>query len=199
MKDKHHDSSQRRSKLDAKKNAVLGASQTSSAPKSRKFILLGCVLVVAFTALFLVFSHSGPKDKVVAAAAPVQVVPVEGELIHAASMFADGQARHFVLETADGVGIRYFVLQTADGRVRTAFDACDACWRENMGYVQEGDVMICRNCNMRFPTRVIGEVRGGCNPTPLTAFLRDGSLVIRESDVLEGRTYFDLGAGSASG
>ncbi|SDB26599.1 Predicted membrane protein [Desulfonatronum thiosulfatophilum] len=200
---KHNDSKEQRRDLDAKKKAVLGATKGgsaggSSAQKSRKFIVLGCVLIVAF-AVLLLFAHSGPQDKAATAATPVPVVPMDGELVHAAATLSDGRARHYVLETADGVGIRYFVLQASDGTVRTAFDACDACWQANMGYVQDGEVMICRNCNMRFPTRVIGEVRGGCNPTPLASVVREGNIVIRESDVLEGRPYFDLSPGSSRG
>jgi uncharacterized membrane protein len=182
--------------LAAKKAAVLGASPAgAAAPASRKIILIACALITGLI-LALLFTHSGPKDKS-AGASPV--TPVNGELVHPAALFADGQARHFVLRTEDGVSIRYFVLRTPDGTIRTAFDACDVCWQADMGYVQDGDVMICRNCSMRFPSRIIGEVRGGCNPTPLDSQVREGDLVIRAGDVLEGRRYFDFGPGSGRG
>ena len=182
--------------LAAKKAAVLGSPSTSEpASASRKIIHVACVLISAIL-VFLLLTHSGPKDQ---SAGATVVTPVNGELVHPADLFADGQARHFVLRTEDGVGIRYFVLRTPDGVLRTAFDACDVCWQANMGYVQDGDAMICRNCNMRFPSRIIGEVRGGCNPTPLASRLREGDLVIRAGDVLEGRRYFDFGPGSGRG
>lgn len=182
--------------LTAKKAAVLGSSPTGApASASRKIILVACVLISAIIVLML-FTHSGLEDKSVES---TLVTPVGGELVHPADLFANGQARHFVLRTDDGVGIRYFVLRTPDGVLRTAFDACDVCWQANMGYVQDGDAMICRNCNMRFPSRIIGEVRGGCNPTPLASRLREGDLVIRAGDVLEGRRYFDFGPGSGRG
>ena len=182
--------------MSAKKAAVIGSSSASApVPASRKIILVACTLVSALIVLLL-FTHSGPKDKSPDATV---VTPVNGELIHQAALFADGQARHFVLRTEDGVGIRYFVLRTPDGVYRTAFDTCDVCWQANMGYVQAGDVMICRYCNMRFPSRIIGEIRGGCNPTPLASRLRDSELVIRAGDVLEGRGYFDFGPGSERG
>lgn len=182
--------------LAAKKAAVLGTQPAgATAPASRKILLLACVLVAVVT-LVVVFTHSGPKDKSLEAAV---VTPVNGELVHAAALFTDGRARHFVLRTEDGVGIRYFVLQTPDGVIRTAFDACDVCWRADKGYVQDGDVMICRNCDMRFPSRIIGELRGGCNPTPLASHVREDQLVIRTGDVLEGRRYFDFGPGGGRG
>ncbi|SMP46627.1 DUF2318 domain-containing protein [Desulfonatronum lacustre] len=182
--------------LTAKRAAVLGSSPTGAPPSaSRKIILAACALILMII-VFLLFTHSGPGDKSVEATI---VTPVNGELVHSAALFADGQARHFVLRTEDGVGIRYFALRTPDGVLRTAFDACDVCWQADMGYVQDGDAMICRNCNMRFPSRIIGEVRGGCNPTPLASRLREGDLVIRAGDVLEGRRYFDFGPGSGRG
>jgi uncharacterized membrane protein len=182
--------------LATKKAAVLGSSPAGSrSPASGKVLLIACALV-AMVMLLLLFTHSGPKDSRTEASV---VTPVNGELLHPAALFADGQARHFVLRTEDGVGIRYFVLQTPDGLIRTAFDACDVCWQADMGYVQDGDVMICRNCGMRFPSRIIGEVRGGCNPTPLASQVREGDLVIRAGDVLEGRRYFDFGPGSGRG
>ncbi|PTN37294.1 DUF2318 domain-containing protein [Desulfonatronum sp. SC1] len=182
--------------LSAKKASVLGSSSAGSrSPASRK-ILLGACILIAGVILLLLFTHSGPKDT---NAEATFVTPVNGDLVHSVALFADGQARHFVLRTEDGVGIRYFVLRTPDGMIRTAFDACDVCWQADMGYVQDGDVMICRNCGMRFPSRIIGEVRGGCNPTPLASQAREGDLVIRAGDVLEGRRYFDFGPGSGRG
>ncbi len=182
--------------LAAKKAAVLSSSPTGApVSASRKIILVSCALISAVI-VFLLLTHSGPEDKSVE---ETIVTPVDGELVHSTSLFADGQARHFVLRTEDGVGIRYFVLRTPDGVIRTAFDACDVCWQADMGYVQDVDAMICRNCNMRFPSRIIGEVRGGCNPSPLASRLHEDDLIIRVGDVLEGRRYFDFGPGSGRG
>lgn len=182
----------------AKKATVLGApTGQSPVAGSRKIVLAACSLIlIAVFSVILLITHSETKDKAVTA---TPVTPENGELVHTAAMFTDGQARHFVLRTEDGLAIRYFVLRTSEGVIRTAFDACDACWQANLGYIQDGDVMICRNCNMRFPSRNIGELRGGCNPSPLPSAVRDGNLVIQASDVLEGRRYFDFGPEGARG
>ena len=76
--------------------------------------------------------------------------------------------------------------------IRAAFDACDVCWRENKGYVQKGDVMVCKNCGRRFPSVRINEVRGGCNPAPLKREVENGTVIIRVADILEGKRYFDF-------
>lgn len=185
--------------LSAKKAAVLGSPAPNSSRRNQKVVLLACVLIVSLVGLFL-FTYSEPKGKIAHGPADAAAVsPVNGELLHPLAFFADGQAKHFVLETADGVGIRYFILQTGDGIVRTAFDTCDVCWRAKMGYVQEGDMMICRNCDMRFPTSTIGEVRGGCNPAHLKNEVRQENVVIFLEDILEGRHYFDFSSSRGQG
>jgi uncharacterized membrane protein len=107
------------------------------------------------------------------------------------AQFDDGQARHFEHEVGD-LTVRYFVLKSSDGVVRAAFDACDVCWPAGRGYVQEGDVMVCRNCGRRFASVRINEVKGGCNPAPLQRAIDGDQLVIRIADIEAGKGYFDL-------
>jgi uncharacterized membrane protein len=181
--------------LENKKARVLGTSEVKTGKRTGLLVVGTCVLALLATVMY--FSFHPEQNKAITTA--TTITPVNGELIHAAAPLTDGLARHYVVHTEDGVGIRYFVLQTPDGRVRTAFDACDVCWRADMGYAQNGEVMICRNCGMRFSANIIGEVRGGCNPTPLQNVLRQGQVVIQLDHILEGRRYFAIAPGSARG
>ncbi|MCP4543057.1 MAG: DUF2318 domain-containing protein [Chloroflexi bacterium] len=104
--------------------------------------------------------------------------------------FDDGHA-HFYTYQAKDVSIQYFVLKSSDGVVRAAFDACDVCYRERKGYRQDGDEMVCNNCGMRFPSVLINEVKGGCNPAPLDRAIVGDELVIRMEDFLSGSYYFE--------
>jgi uncharacterized membrane protein len=106
--------------------------------------------------------------------------------------FDNGKAHFFSYKTNDGVTIRYFIMKSSDGVIRAAFDACDVCWPENKGYTQQGDFMVCNNCGRRFPSIRINEVRGGCNPAPLKRKIEQGNVVIRVTDLLQGKTYFDF-------
>ena len=75
------------------------------------------------------------------------------------------QQASFYRITLDGKEIRFFAVKGSDGRIRTALDACDVCFKERKGYQQQGDVMLCRNCNLTFPIDRIGPSSvGGCNP-----------------------------------
>jgi uncharacterized membrane protein len=111
-----------------------------------------------------------------------------GRFTYAVSLFDDGQARHF--EYADATSqttIKYFILKSADGVIRAAFDACDVCWPEGKGYVQDGDVMICRNCGRRFASVKVNVVQGGCNPAPLNRTVQGDQVVILADDLRKAR------------
>jgi len=130
-------------------------------------------------------------------AAPKEAAPASGakEVAYPASMFDNGKARHFEHKTGDGVTVRYFVMKSSDGVIRAAFDACDVCWREGKGYVQQDNFMVCRNCGRRFLSTKINEVSGGCNPAPLTRKIEGDKVVIAIEHVLAGKRYFALGGG----
>jgi len=119
-----------------------------------------------------------------------EVKPANGAFTFSDSLFADGKAKHFVYKHSPSEWVRFFVVKSTDGVTRAAFDACDVCWRNKKGYAQQGNEMVCINCGMRFRTDKINEVKGGCNPAPLNRALKGGSLVITQSDVLQGLGFF---------
>jgi len=105
------------------------------------------------------------------------------------STFEDGLA-HFYSYDIGGTLVEFFVLKSSDGVVRAAFNACDVCYPAHKGYHQEGDEMVCNNCGRRFPSRLINEVSGGCNPVPLTRTVEGSDLLIRLDDLAAGVGYF---------
>ncbi len=113
------------------------------------------------------------------------------EVAYPVALFNDGQAHHFEYPV-NNTTIRYFILKSSDGVIRAAFDACDVCWPAGRGYVQDGDVMVCRNCGRRFSSVRINEIQGGCNPAPLNRRVQDDRLIINVSDILKGRSYFNF-------
>lgn len=103
----------------------------------------------------------------------------------------DGKAHYFKLATAKG-DIKFFVVKSVDGVMRAAFDACDVCYRELKGYRQQGDFMVCNNCEQQFRTDLVNEVKGGCNPAPLARRIEGGQLAIAQADILKGGWYFGI-------
>ncbi|WP_232005562.1 DUF2318 domain-containing protein [Pseudodesulfovibrio profundus] len=101
----------------------------------------------------------------------------------------DGKAHYYSFEQ-DGSEVKFFVLKSSDGVIRAAFDACDVCFREKKGYDQDGEFMVCNNCGMRFHSSRINEVKGGCNPSPLTRTYDNDVVIFKAEDIMAGRGYF---------
>lgn len=168
-------------KQSAKKAAVL------SAEKKKKNILP--LVIVTICVGLLVFAGINFLKKM---GNTSQAVDLAKEVKHPVSLFEDGRARHFEIDTGDGILVKYFVLKSSDGVIRAAFDACDVCWYSGKGYYQDGDYMVCRNCGKRFASVKVNEVKGGCNPAPLEREVAGENLVIQVKDLLEGRQYFNF-------
>ena len=145
--------------------------------------------VLVLGVLFCMFVIPHPLTIVSAASASAT------QVTYPEKTFANGKAQRFTYKTEDGVTVRYFVIKSSDGVIRAAFDACDVCWRENKGYVQQGDFMVCKNCGKKFPSVRVNEVQGGCNPAPLARKMENGNVIIQVTDLLQGKTYFDLRGG----
>ena len=96
----------------------------------------------------------------------------------------------FLQAKIGGKEIHYFAVKSSDGAYRSAYDACDVCFRANRGYRQEGDLMVCNNCGQSFPSVRVNEVKGGCNPSPLARTVEGEHLVIRKADIAAGGPYF---------
>ncbi|MDD5264559.1 MAG: DUF2318 domain-containing protein [Candidatus Bipolaricaulis sp.] len=91
---------------------------------------------------------------------------------------------------AAGLPVEFFVVWTQDNVIRTAFNACDACYRAKLGYHQDGLFMVCNNCGNRFPVERIGIAVGGCNPAPFAARVDGQELVISVAVLAAGLSYF---------
>ena len=81
-----------------------------------------------------------------------RVKAVSGTVAIPLTKVADGKA-HFFKVADGGKEIAFFVVKGADGTVKSAFDACDACYKDKKGYEQQGDKMNCKNCNQRLSHR----------------------------------------------
>jgi uncharacterized membrane protein len=173
-------------KTQDKKTAVL-QSKKSNTP------LIITLVVAAALAGGGVYLLGGKKEAgPVAATAAVNQSNVK-EFSYPASTFADGQAKYYSFKSPQGIDIRYFILKSSDGVIRAAFDSCDTCWTAGKGYRQEGDTMVCNNCGLRFASVRINEVKGGCNPAPLTRTMIGDNVVIKVKDIIDqGSFYFNF-------
>jgi len=120
---------------------------------------------------------------------PLVVANEDGVVGFSVAEFADGAAHYYTL-MVDGRPVEFFIIQDKDGVLRTAYNACEVCYRAKLGYRQDGRVMVCNNCGSRFPIEQINTVRGGCNPAPLEGRLDGDDVVIKATDIAAGLSYF---------
>ncbi|MFC1843221.1 Fe-S-containing protein [Thermodesulfobacteriota bacterium] len=111
------------------------------------------------------------------------IAPTNGKLEIPVAGISDGKAHHYQVKSQDGTMVTFFVLKSADGVLRAAIDACDVCFRSGLGYYQEGDNMVCKNCGQKFASNRINVIKGGCNPAPLNRTVISDKLVIDMRDI----------------
>jgi uncharacterized membrane protein len=170
----------------AKKAAVLDSEKKKHSPLKTMLVL--AVLVGGGLVFYLLQAgfESTPN------ASTIQPELTATEVLFPTHAFNDGQARYFQYPGGNGTTVRFFILKSSDGVIRTAFDACDVCWREGKGYYQQGDFMVCRNCGRQFASVKVNEVKGGCNPAPLERAIVGDKLVIKAADIIKGSQYFNF-------
>lgn len=152
----------------------------------KKFIpvIVAVVVLAGVTGWFMNGSIASSPDGV------TKVEPhADGNLRFAINDFADGKARFYRYQTEKGP-IDFFLVKSNDGVIRAAFDSCDVCYRELKGYRQEGGEMVCNNCDQRFRTELVNEVKGGCNPAPLQRQQAGQQIMITAKDIETGSRYF---------
>ena len=120
-----------------------------------------------------------------------EVKPANAMFAFPESAFQDGKAKYFQYNVSPNLAIRFFIVKSLDGKMRAAFDACDVCFHEKKGYLQQGPNMVCINCGLKFKTDKINEVRGGgCSPHPLKMNLQNGQILVSVQDVMSGSRFF---------
>ena len=192
----------------AKRDQFIKERQTPAKPKSRIPVwLIAAPILVAVLAGALVLNNSQQTSSAAGAAqsqvassgtigfleginsqAPNKRYPLvtpdaDGVFRFPTAAFADGKAHFFTTTLPNGKTINFFAIKSSDGVIRAAIDACDVCYGACKGYHQEGDVMVCNNCGQRFASARINEVKGGCNPAPLTRTIQGDNLVIKLADL----------------
>jgi uncharacterized membrane protein len=143
--------------------------------------IVGLLVVAVASAFALNFPGMGKYEKVKVSGGAA-TIPV--------SNLADGKAHFFKIEDG-GKEIVFFAVKAADGTVKTAFDACDSCFKSRKGYEQQGDKMNCKNCNQKFAINRLGpNATGGCNPGYLPHQLKGNIISISLNDLKDGVRYF---------
>jgi len=144
--------------------------------RGKNITLTAIFLLLAAVAISGCSSSSGGKNDSL-------ITAVNGQLEIPVASVSDGLAHHFQAKASDGTMVHFFVLKSSDGIIRAAIDSCDVCYRSGLGYYEEGDYMVCKNCGQKFASAKINEIKGGCNPAPLNRTVVGDKLVINMHDI----------------
>ena len=102
---------------------------------------------------------------------------------------ATSQAKWYEYDLGGGK-IKFFAVKAGDGSIKTAFDACDVCYKYGKGYRQAGNYMVCNNCGNRYPIAGLGAENknpGGCWPGYLPNVVEEDYVLIKKSDLENNR------------
>ena len=102
----------------------------------------------------------------------------------------EGRTSRFYVYSYHDKDIKFFLVRDTNGVIRAALDTCNACYHAKLGYRQEGDGMICNNCEMSFPLTDVGTRKGGCNPVPLNGDISGSMIVLKAKEIEAGARFF---------
>ena len=153
----------------------------------KKNLVLTAIILLFLSALIFSGCSSSTAGKTGLSGGPL--TPTDGKLEIPLAGISDGKAHHFLVKSEDGTMVTFFVLKSADGVLRAAIDSCDVCYRSGLGYYQEGDNMVCKNCGQKFASNKINVIKGGCNPAPLDRTVIGDKLVINMRDITMNSWY----------
>ena len=150
--------------------------------RTKKVVWASIVTVVLLVGAVSVFAFSLGKYEKVKVSGGVVTIPI--------TKLADGKADFYKFEDG-GKEITFFAVKASDGSYKTAFDACDSCYRAKKGYEPQGDKLNCKNCNQKFAINRLGpNANGGCNPGYLPHQLSGSTISIKAEDLKGGARYF---------
>ncbi|MEW5815620.1 MAG: Fe-S-containing protein [Spirochaetota bacterium] len=147
----------------------------------RRSRLWGKALVAIVLAMAVPLSAAAYKSAVSGyRPEPVELAP-QDEAIRIPMKNLETGKLHKFLYRKGGEDVRFIVIKRSENDIAAAMDACRIC--PPLGYYQEGETIICDNCNAPINLATVG-MPGGCNPIPLQASITGAEIVI-EVAVLE--------------
>jgi len=116
----------------------------------------------------------------------------------------DGDLHRFEWVSDDSVHIRFIALRLSASTFGTAFDACRACYNYGYYFLRDGE-LICSICEAPSQMSKLavatemdpdqsGSMEGlGCAPLYLPSRLEKGSIIVKTSDLLTNKIFFQTG------
>ena len=119
------------------------------------------------------------------------VLENDGEFLELQLSGESTQPVQFYTYKSNGKNVNFFVRKDCDGNIRTHFDACYSCFKYKMGYVVEGNQVVCRACRIGYDlSEPIWDFVGACVPITLSSNASDGKVRIKIRNIKKGIPFF---------
>ena len=98
---------------------------------------------------------------------------------------------HFFTYQHGAKNINFFVRTDGSGKLQAHFDACYSCFKYKLGYVREGNEVVCIACRIGYNLDdVVWDYVGACAPIILKSGIAGDHLMIKRSRLEKGQRFF---------
>ena len=98
---------------------------------------------------------------------------------------------HFFTFKHEGKNVNFFVRTDGSGKLQAHFDACYSCFKYKLGYVHEGDQVVCIACRIGYDLAdVVWDYIGACAPINLKSRIAGQYMVIKRTWLEKGERFF---------
>ncbi len=98
---------------------------------------------------------------------------------------------HFFTFNHEGKNINFFVRTDGTGKLQAHFDACYSCYKYKLGYVHEGNQVVCIACRIGYNLAdVVWDYIGACAPINLKSRIAGQYMLIKRTWLEKGERFF---------
>ena len=98
---------------------------------------------------------------------------------------------HFFTFKHEGKNVNFFVRTDGSGKLQAHFDACYSCFKYKLGYVHEGDQVVCIACRIGYDLAdVVWDYIGACAPINLKSRIAGQHMLIKRTWLEKGERFF---------
>ena len=120
-----------------------------------------------------------------------RVIVPDGNRVNIRLATVNNGGVHFFTYKLGRKNINFFVRSDGTGKLQTHFDACYSCFKYKLGYVREGNQVVCIACRIGYNLDdVIWDYVGACAPINLSSRIAGNHLVIKRSLLEKGQKFF---------
>ncbi len=120
-----------------------------------------------------------------------QVVVSNGDRVRIQLAKVNNGGVHFFTYKLSGKNINFFIRTDGLGNLQAHFDACYSCFKYKLGYVREGNEVVCIACLIGYNLAdVVWDYVGACAPIVLKSGISGNHLMIKRSRLEKGERFF---------